>query len=251
MSYNERLRIPNPRSTTVVTELNVSIDDFNEDAQKWETRFIEIKEYMDSLATHDMPIDPGVYAHLFARLPILKIEPLEERQNDEDKDPYHDLIMDKRTGKQYWITTDDGLMNYLMKNVCNTIIMPLLPEPQSWEEVEATLILAAKIEKEGKSLVLKRYFELDHWLEYAKKFYKENELRARYGKPFWGWARDRTSLSKSYMSKLRKFYKDFQDYEQITKCAVGLKFILKHQKRIIEILNNDERYRQLFLTNTA
>ena len=42
------------------------------------------------------------------------------------------------------------------------------------------------------------------------------------------------------MSKLRKFLEDFQDYEQITKCAVGLKFILKHQERIIEILNNDE-----------
>ena len=142
-------------------------------------------------------------------------------------------------------------MNYLTENVCDTITMPLLPEPQSWEEVEATLILAAKIEKEGESQVLKRYFELGRWLQYAEKFYKENELRARYGKPFWGWARDRTSLSKSYMSKLRKFYEDFQDYEQITKCAVGLKFILKHQERIIEILNNDERYRQLFRTNTA
>ena len=98
------------------------------------------------------------------------------------------------------------------------------------------MILAAKIEKEGESQVLKRYFELGHWLQYAKKFYKGNELRARYGKPFWGWARDRTSLSKSYTSKLRKFYKDFQDYEQITKCAVGLKFILKHEERIIEIL---------------
>ena len=107
--------------------------------------------------------------------------------------------MDKRTGKQYWITMDDGLMNYLMENMCNTITMLLLPEPQSWEEVEATLILAAKIEKEGESQVLKRYFELGHWLEYAKNFYKENELRARYGKPFWGWARDRTSLTKSYM----------------------------------------------------
>ena len=48
-----------------------------------------------------------------------------------------------------------------------------------------------------------------------------------------------------------QFYEDFQDYEQITKCAVGLKFILKHQERIIEILNNDERYRQLFRTNTT
>ena len=142
-------------------------------------------------------------------------------------------------------------MNYLMENVCNTITTLLLPEPRSWEEVEATLILAAKIEKEGESQVLKTYFELGRWLEYAKKNYKENELRARYGKPFWGWARDRTSLSKSYMSKLRKFYKDFQDHEQITKCAVGLKFIIKHQERIIEILNNDERYRQLFRTNTA
>ena len=161
------------------------------------------------------------------------------------------MIMDKRTGKQYWISTDDGLMNYLTENVCDTITMPLLPEPQSREEVEATLILPAKIEKEGETEVLKRYFELGRWLQYAKKFYKENELRARYGKPFWGWTRDRKSLSKSYMSKLRKFYEDFQDYEQITKSAVGLKFILKHQERIIEILNNDERYRQLFLTNTA
>ena len=68
--------------------------------------------------------------------------------------------MDKRTGKQYWISTDDGLMNYLTENMCDIITMPLLPEPQSWEEVEATLILAAKIEKEGESQVLKRYFEL-------------------------------------------------------------------------------------------
>ena len=206
---------------------------------------------MDSLATHNGTIDPGVYARLFEPLPILKIELLEEIQNEEDEDPYHDLIMDTRTGKQYWISTDNGLMNYLTENVCDTITMPLLPEPLSWEEVEATLILAAKIEKEGESQVLKRYFELGHWLQYAKNFYKENELRARYGKPFWHWVRDRTSLSKSYMSKLRKFYEDFQDYEQITKCAVGLKFILKHQERIIEILNNDERYRQLFRTNTA
>ena len=107
------------------------------------------------------------------------------------------------------------------------------------------------MKKRGESHVLKRYFELGRWLQYAKKFYKDNELRARYGKPFWCWVRDRTSLSKSYMSKLRKFYEDFQDYEQITKCAVGLKFILKHQERIIEILNNNERYRQLFRTNTA
>ena len=121
MSYNERLRIPNPRSTTVVTELNVSINGFNEDVQKWETRFIEIKEYMDSLATHHVPIDPGVYAHLFEPLPILKIERLEEIQNEEDEDPYRDLIKDKRTGKQYWISTDDGLMYYLTENVCNTI----------------------------------------------------------------------------------------------------------------------------------
>ena len=137
---------------------------------------------MDSLATHNGPINPGVYAHLFEPLPILKIEPLEETQNGED--PYRDLIMDKRTGKQYWISTDDGLMNYLTENVCDTITMPLLPEPQSWEEVEATLILAAKIEKEGESQVLKRYFELGRWLQYAKKFYKKNEFRARYGKPF-------------------------------------------------------------------
>ena len=190
-----------------------------------------------------MPIDPGVYALLFAPLTILKIEPLEERQNDED--PYRDLITDKRTGKQYWITMNDGLMGYLIESMCNTITTPLLPEPRSWEEVETTLILAPKIEKEGESQVLKRYFELGPWLECAKNFYKENELRARYGKPFWGWARDKTSLSKSYMSKLRKFYKDFQDYEQITKCAVGLKFILRHQERIIEILNNDEPYRVL------
>ena len=147
MSYNVRLRIPNPHSTTTVANLNVSINGFNEDVQKWETRFIEIKEYMDSLATHNEPIDPEVYACLFAPLPILKIEPLEERQNDEDEDPYRNLIMDKRTGKQYWITTDDGLMNYLIENVCNTITMLLLPEPQSWEEVEETLILAAKIKK--------------------------------------------------------------------------------------------------------
>ena len=44
-----------------------------------------------------------------------------------------------------------------------------------------------------------------------------------------------------------KAKKVLQDYEQITKCAVGLKFILKHQERIIEILNNDEHYRQLFV----
>ena len=134
---NERLRIPNPHSMTAVAELNVSINGFNEDVQKWETRFIEIKEYVDSLATHNKPMNPGVHTHLFAPLPILKIEPLEERQNDKDEDPYRDLITDKRTGKQYWITTDDGLMNYLIENVCNTITMPLLPEPQSWEEVEA------------------------------------------------------------------------------------------------------------------
>ena len=48
----------------------------------------------------------STHAHLFEPLPILKIEPLEETQNGED--PYHDLIMDKRTGKQYWISTDDG-----------------------------------------------------------------------------------------------------------------------------------------------
>ena len=90
---------------------------------------------------------------MFELLPILKIEPLEETQNDED--PYHDLITDKRTGKQYWISNDDVLMNYLTENVCDTITMPLLPEPQSWEEVEATLILAAMIEKEGESQVLK------------------------------------------------------------------------------------------------
>ena len=170
-----------------VAELNVSINGFNEDVQKWETRFIESKEYMDSLATHNGPIDPRVYAHLFEPLPILKIEPLEEIQNEEDEDPYHDLITDKRTGKQYWISMDDGLMNYLTKSVCDIITMPLLPEPQSWEEVEATLILAAKVEKEGESQVLKRHFELGHWLQYAKNFYKENELHARYGKPFWGW----------------------------------------------------------------
>ena len=181
---------------------------------------------------------------MFEPLPMLKTEPLEETQNDED--PYCDLITDKRTGKQYWISTDDGLMNYLTENVCDTITMPLLPEPQSWEEVEATLILAAKIEKEGESQVLKRYFKLGRWLQYAKKFYKENELHARYGKLFWGWARNTTSISKSYMSKLRKFYEDFQDYEQITKCAVGLKFILKYQERNIEILNNDELYGQFF-----
>ena len=84
MSYNERLRISNPHSTTSVAELNVSINGFNEDTQKWETRFIEIKEYVDSLTTHNGPIDPGVYAHLFEPLPILKIEPLEETQNGED-----------------------------------------------------------------------------------------------------------------------------------------------------------------------
>ena len=207
MSYNERLRIPNPRPTASVAELNVSVGCFNKDVQKWETRFIEIEEYVDSLAAHNGPIDPGVYAHLFEPLPILKIEPLEETQNDED--PYRDLITDKRTGKQYWISTDDGLMNYLTENMCDTITMPLLPEPQSWEEVEAILILAAKIEKEGESQVLKRDFELGRWLQYAKKFYKENELRARYGKPFWGWARDRTSLSKSYMSKAKKVLQRF------------------------------------------
>ena len=70
MSYNEKLRIPNPHSTTSVTELNVSINGFNEDVQKWETRFIEIKEYVDSLASHNGPIDPGVYSYLS----ILKIE---------------------------------------------------------------------------------------------------------------------------------------------------------------------------------
>ena len=58
--------------------------------------------------------------------------------------------MDKRTGKQYWISTDDGLMNHLTENVCDTITMLLLPEPQSSEEVEATLILEAKIEKRVK-----------------------------------------------------------------------------------------------------
>ena len=199
MSYNKRLRIPNPHSMATVIKLNVSINGFNEDVQKWETRFIEIKEYVDSLATQNGPIDPGVYARLFEPLSILKIELLEEIQNEEDEDNYHDLITDKRTGKQYWISMDDGLMNYLTENVCNAITMLLLPEPQSWEEVEATLILAAKIEKEGESQVLKRYFELGLWLQYAKNFYKENELRARYGKPFLGWARDRTSLSKSYM----------------------------------------------------
>ena len=150
MSYNERLRIRNPCSTALVTELNVSINGFNEDVQKWETRFIEIKEYVDSLATHNGPIDPGVHAHLFEPLPILKIELLEETQNEEDEDPYCDLITDKRTGKQYWISMDDGLMNYLTENMCDTITMLLLPEPQSWEEVEATLILAAKIEKRVK-----------------------------------------------------------------------------------------------------
>ena len=35
-----------------------------------ERRFMEIKEYVDFLAAHDMPIDPGVHAHLFAPLPI-------------------------------------------------------------------------------------------------------------------------------------------------------------------------------------
>ena len=53
MCYNERLRIPNPRSAASVAELNVSINGFNDDVQKWETRFIEIKEYEDSLATHN------------------------------------------------------------------------------------------------------------------------------------------------------------------------------------------------------
>ena len=62
-----------------------------------ETRFIEIKEYMDSLATYNGPINPGVYARLFEPLPLLKIEPLEKIQNEEDKDPYCDLIIDKRT----------------------------------------------------------------------------------------------------------------------------------------------------------
>ena len=58
MSYSERLRIPNPRSTASVAKLNVSVNGFNEDVQKWETRFIEIKEYVDSLAAHNGPINP-------------------------------------------------------------------------------------------------------------------------------------------------------------------------------------------------
>ena len=63
-------------------------------------------------------------------------------------------------------------MSYLLENVCNTITMLPLPGPLSWEEVEATLILGDKIEKEGESQVLKRYFELGRWLEYAKIFIK-------------------------------------------------------------------------------
>ena len=72
MSYNERLRVPNPCSTAAVAELNVNINGFYEDVQKWETRFIEIKEYVDSLATHNGPIDPGVYARLFEPLTNIK-----------------------------------------------------------------------------------------------------------------------------------------------------------------------------------
>ena len=106
-------------------------------------------------------------------------------------------------------------MNYLMENVCITITMLLLQEPRSWEEFEATLILAAKIEKEGESQVLKRYFKLGCWLEHAKNIYKENEFRARYGKPFRGWAQDKTSLSKSCMSKLKSFAKIFRTMNEL------------------------------------
>ena len=98
------------------------------------------------LVTYGMLIDSDeICTRLFATLPALKIEPLEERQNDEDEDPYRDLIRDKRTGKKYSITMDDGLMNYLIEKLCNTITTPLLPEPRSWDKVEATLIPAAKI----------------------------------------------------------------------------------------------------------
>ena len=44
MSYNDRLRIPNPHYMTTAAKLNISINGFDEDVQKWETRFMEIKE---------------------------------------------------------------------------------------------------------------------------------------------------------------------------------------------------------------
>ena len=44
MSYNDRLRIPNPRYMTTATKLSISSNGFNEDVQKWEMRFMEIKE---------------------------------------------------------------------------------------------------------------------------------------------------------------------------------------------------------------
>ena len=123
-------------------------------------------------STHGVLIDPEIYTRLFATLPTLKIEQLEERQNDEDQDNYRDLITDKRTGKKYSITMDDGLMNYLTENVCNTIITPLLSEPRSWE-VEVTLILAAKIEKEGESQVLKKISDLSVRSNMQKIFIKK------------------------------------------------------------------------------
>ena len=70
-----------------------------------------------------------------------------------------------------------------------------------------------------------------------KNIYKENSLHNIYHKPFW--AEERINLSKSYMAKLRKFYGDFQSCEGITKCAVPLTFIIKHQERIVEIIDNE------------
>lgn len=249
--YNPNLQLYSV-SKTLDERTNIGIQRYNEDMDKVETRINELQQAIKEIkkasesGTSSQDIAHFVESscqHLFDPLPNLKVAPLTIKPKENES-----LLTDKRSGKQYLIHTDIGLMKFLKDNVSKdtTYNFDLPTDSETVEVIERNIITSCGQERSAESLALHRAFQLGAWLQLSRATYKKQFMPQISGVPVYQYIRDHVDLSKSYVNKLIVFYDSLREYKNFLACSVSLSFMMQHLRTIVRILQHNKNMRDFW-----
>ena len=183
---------------------------------------------------------------LFSELPSLYVQPFVQVHEEEEK-----ILKDSRTGEEYLISTETGLLKYLKANfVIDLEVRPIeLPlGDETFEFTKTKLFLLALDNRSVKSFNLHKAFELGAWLTAAERIYRTNKEGVKSGKPFREWVYGEVKLTKDYISKIKSFYIYIQPYQKFLQCSIPLRFALKNARRFALIMEINQQEKEFWST---
>ena len=134
--YSKTLILPYP-SKKNFRSTNASINLFNKDVTLVENRLKDLQTFIRGIADTNSDIAKHLDSSpsLFSELPSLYVQPFVQVHEEEEK-----ILKDSRTGEEYLISTETGLLKYLKANFVIDLEVRPIELPLGDETFEFVLV---------------------------------------------------------------------------------------------------------------